>query len=258
MVLGCLGWTDPISRNVKESDFLSQTMFESIRERGNSSHPTTEFWLAGPEILRIRANVISLSNVVLTGDRIQLGPGPDRRGYFTSDSKDLPRFRFQHYQTVRTLRGRRSTNRRLLIREDQLPLCGWVALDDGHFAPRQDLYDSPRNFEHGWFALLAIDRAPSGGLAYLGIFLVLVEGGEGTPCKYQRIGCGQLSHSFISGEELDNWSPNQDELVWSTKSDKRSLYIPQYLSTRTTIDIEQLVAHSGVCGRLQRKSSKQN
>jgi hypothetical protein len=33
-------------------------------------------------------------------------------------------------------------------------------------------------------------------------------------------------------------SPREDELVWSTRSDKRLLYIPQDLSTRGTIDIE--------------------
>jgi hypothetical protein len=73
---------------------------------------------------------------------------------------------------------------------------------------------------------------------YLGVFLVLVKNHKGLPCMFRRIGCGQLSHSFISGQQPDDWSPTVDELVWSTQSDKSLLYIPQYLSTQSTIDIE--------------------
>jgi hypothetical protein len=129
-------WDGPVQYpgDVKSKNYVPRALFESIRKPGSLPDQTAESWLAGPGILRIQAHMIALSSVFLTGDFIQLGPGLDRRGYFTSDCKDLPRLRLKHYLTVHTLRGRRKTNKRLLIREDQLPPCGWVALDDSCFA----------------------------------------------------------------------------------------------------------------------------
>jgi hypothetical protein len=233
-------WEGPVQYpdNLRKFEFVPQAIFESIRERGRFSDLSELSWLAGPGILRIEAPMISLDNVTLTGEHIQIGPGPNRRGYFTSDNKDLPRLGLKQYLDVHTLRGSRNANKRLLVRQDRLSLCGWIALDGHSFAQRQDLSEIPHEFEADSFALLGTQRAPSGGVFYFGVFLVLVEKHMGRPCKYRRIGCGQLSHSFVSGEEIDDWSPREDELVWSTRSDKRLLYIPQDLSTRTTIDIE--------------------
>jgi hypothetical protein len=184
-------------------------MFGSIHEQGCFSDLSELSWLAGPGILRIEAPMISLDNVMLTGEHIQIGP--NRRGYFTSDNKDLPRLGLKQYLDVHTLRGSRNANKRLLVRQDRLSLCGWITLDDHSFAQRQDLSGIPHEFEADSFALLGTQRAPSGGVFYLGVFLVLVEKHMGRPCKYRRIGCSQLSHSFVSGEEIDDWSPREDE-----------------------------------------------
>jgi hypothetical protein len=74
---------------------------------------------------------------------------------------------------------------------------------------------------------------------YLGVFLTFIEDeNQGKPGKYRRIGCGQLSHSFISGETVDSWSPRDDELLWSNKSDVSFLQVPETIITMTTIDIE--------------------
>jgi hypothetical protein len=75
-------------------------------------------------------------------------------------------------------------------------------MDDHSLAQRQDLSEVPHEFEAASFALLGTQRVPSGGVFYLGMFLVLVEKHMGRPCKYRRIGCGQLSHSFVSGKKL--------------------------------------------------------
>jgi hypothetical protein len=229
-------WDGPVQYpcNVADARFRPRAKFRAIYERGLATS-----WLAGPGILRVQANMVSLNNVVLTGDQIQLGPGPDRRGYFTSDNKDLPRLGLKHYLNVHTLRGRRNANKRLVVREDRLPRCGWVALDDYSLAPRPDLFEDSRNLEQAWFALLGAQRASSGGILYLGVFLTFIEDeNQGKPGKYRRIGCGQLSHSFISGETVDSWSPRDDELLWSNKSDVSFLQVPETIITMTTIDIE--------------------
>ncbi|RYF49035.1 MAG: hypothetical protein EOO38_08840 [Cytophagaceae bacterium] len=209
----------------------------SIRETHLFSGVASSTWLGGPGVLQLQAKIIPLQNVILTNDCAQLGPGPDRRGYLTTDSRDLPRLELKHYLTAHALRGQRITNNRRVIREDRLPLCGWISLDDRHTAPMETSTDQSQRLEGHSFAVLGIYRAQSGGLAYLGIYLKTIQDSEQDVPQYRRIGCGQMSHSFISGEDLNFWSARQDEIGWSTKTDTGPLQIPQELFQTSTIDI---------------------
>jgi hypothetical protein len=168
-----------------------------------------EVWLAGPGTLQIRVKLFDLTAVIFTSDCVPLGPGPDRRGYFTNNNQDLPRVALIKYLNVHTLYGRRAVKKRLKVREHRLPPCGWVALDDHQSAPRQDSDMESRSLLSRYFALLGIGRMASGAAIYLGILLCVMEKAKGH-LGYYRIGCGQLSRSFISGEQLESQPGRQD------------------------------------------------
>jgi hypothetical protein len=222
---------------VRDALFKPRAKFISVHETNPPSDSTEKVWLDGPGTLRIRAKIISLENVILTGDCVSLGPGPDRRGYLTNNNRDLPRLDLKHYLTAYTLRGRRYITERLIVREDRLPPCGWVTLDDHYFAQTEGSDMDSCSLQNCCFAVLGIYCAPSGGLIYLGVYLCPVKDGDGQALEYHRIGCGQLSHSFISGEDPAYESWRSDELRWSTQSDDAPLHIPLDISTLSTITI---------------------
>ena len=225
-------WDGPIQypEIVKDGAFQARAQFVSIHG------PTAGIWLDGPGLLRIRAKIIPLDSVVLTQDCAQLGPGPERRGYLTSDHPDLPRLALRQYFQAYTLRGRGYTpkNRdnmrgpRLVVRADRLPSCGWITFDDTSTTWIQHLGfddDSNISLQGCCFALLGTYRASNRGLVYLGIFLQLIEGSDSGHPEYCRIGYGQMSHSFLSGENLDADTRGPGGLDWSAKSDYS--YYPQ-------------------------------
>jgi hypothetical protein len=137
------------------------------------------------------------------------------------------------------LRGHRFINKRRVIREDRLPPCGWISLDDRQAAPieSENYTDQSQRLSDHVFVVLGIYRSPSGGLAYLGIVLKAVHEPETGILQYRRIGCGQMSHSFIAGEDLDFWSDRQDEIGWSTKTDTAQLQVPSELYQSSVMDI---------------------
>jgi hypothetical protein len=101
-----------------------------------------------------RAKTISLDNAILSQDCAQLGPGPERRGYLTSNHRDLPRLALRHYILAYTLQGRGYTTKRkdnvkgprLVVRADRLPPCGWITFDDTNTIWTQNLaFDDESN-----------------------------------------------------------------------------------------------------------------
>ena len=233
-------WDGPIqyAGDIKDNSFEPRTMFVSVQEIYPSSGSTEKVWLDGLGTLHIRAKMISLENVVLANESIEIGPGPDRRGYLTDNNRDLPRLDLKHYLTVCPLRGRRYMNKRLLVRDDRLPLCGWVALDDPHFVQTHSSDIDSHILQDCWFAVIGIHRVYSGGLIYLGIFLCPVTNSSEDTLEYRRIGCGQLSHSFLSGENLEHESMKLDELGLSTLSDNATLLIPSDFKKVSAIIIQ--------------------
>ncbi|KAH4287020.1 hypothetical protein HBH92_241070 [Parastagonospora nodorum] len=221
-------------QNIHGDSFESKAAFLKVQGVYDTRFCGDEVWLAGPGTLQIRVKLFDLTTVIFTGDCVPLGPGPDRRGYFTNNNQDLPRVTLKKYLNVHTLHGRRAVNKRLKVREHRLPPCGWVALDDHQSAPRQDSDMESRSLQGRYFALLGIGRMSSGAVAYLGIFLCVMEKAKGH-LEYYRIGCGQLSHSFISGEQLEYQPGRQDATGWST--DTEHVQIPLDLEDVSTITI---------------------
>ena len=210
-----------------------RAQYVSVHEQSFPSTPTT--WLEGPGILRILAKLIALDNVFVTSNQTQLGPGPDRRGYLTTDQQDLPRLRLNQFIAAHTLRGRRFASQRLRVHADQLPPCGWLAFDVQPEFPNDDSYVNLRGC---CFVVLSIDRVPSKGLVYLGLYLRRVGDPNQEAPEYERIGCGQLSHSFMSNEDLKRETWRSDELSWSTKPAPTNGYpIPPDLSEVSIITI---------------------
>ncbi|KAH6638480.1 heterokaryon incompatibility protein-domain-containing protein [Boeremia exigua] len=232
---------------LQRSSFEARAHFVSVHDmRPNSASGGTK-WLDSSGLLSIRACVISLEDVVVTQDHAQVGPGPDRRGYLTSDHRDLPRLALKQYLLAYELRGRRHTSKRqakgprLVVRVDQLPPCGWLTFDDSNSLWTQRLYlddESSVVLKDCCFALLGTFRAANQGLVYLGLFLQLVDGCNGEDQVYRRIGCGQLSHSFISGGDLGLESQRPEGLPWSTESDNGIPQLPAELARMSTITIQ--------------------
>jgi hypothetical protein len=238
-------WDGPIQYPgiIQHTSFEARAQFVSVH--GQNTGP----WLDGPGLLRIRAKIIPLDNVILTQDRAQLGPGPPRRGYLTSDHQDLPRLILRQYLQAYTLRGRSHGTRRgghmngprLVIRAARLPPCGWITFDDSNTAPIQNLSfddDSNINLQGCCFALLGTYLSSSNrGLVYLGIILQVIGGCDNENLEYYRIGFGQLSHSFMSGEDLNSENQGPDRPNWSTKADSSYPLLPLDISRTSIISI---------------------
>ena len=221
-------------QNIHGDAFESKAVFLKVHGACDTTVCGAEVWLAGPGTLQIRVKLFDLSTVIFNGDCVTSGPGPDRRGYFTNNNQDLPRVAMKRYLNLHTLHGRRAVNKRLKVREHRLPPCGWVALDDYQSAPQKDSDIESRTLRRRSFALLGIVRMASGAVAYLGIFLGVMENDKGH-LEYYRIGCGQLSHSFVSGEQLEYQPGRQDAIGWSTNTEH--LQIPLGLDNVSTITI---------------------
>jgi hypothetical protein len=233
---------------IQYPDILKHSSFQAWAQFVSIHGATSEIWLDNPGLLRIRAKTISLDNVILSQDCAQLGPGPERRGYITSDHRDLPRLALRHYILAYTLQGRGYTTKRkdnvkgprLVVRADRLPPCGWITFDDTNTIWTQNLgFDDESNIslQGCCFALLGTCRASNGGLVYLGVFLQLIEGCDSENPEYYRIGCGQMSHSFLSGENLDSDTRGPGGLDWSTKADFSDPVLPSNLARLSTIAI---------------------
>ncbi|KAJ4365386.1 hypothetical protein N0V95_000533 [Ascochyta clinopodiicola] len=194
-------------------------------------------WLQGPGILQIQAKIIPLENVIVSSDSAELGPGPDRKGYLTTDDKDLPRLKLNYFVTAHTLRGRRFASRRPVVSEDQLPPCGWIAFDDQSFRQESQQDGAKCTLLGCCFAILIIDRAPSGGLGFHGLFLRPISTLDGQTPVYHRLGAGQLSYSFMLQEHLrhDVWRP--EGLSWSTKSNTSRFLLPPDIADLTLVAI---------------------
>jgi hypothetical protein len=130
---------------------------------------------------------------------------------------------------------------RLVIRAARLPPCGWITFDDSNTVRNQNLSfddDSNINLQGCCFALLGTYRSSSNrGLVYLGIILQVIGGCDIENLEYYRIGFGQLSHSFMSGEDLSSENQGPDRPDWSNKPDSSYPLLPLDISRTSIIAI---------------------